>query len=68
MERLSGSAVELGSGQGLNFPHYPDTVTELIAIEPEPLRVRAAEAAANAPVNVRVLGGFADLLLLREAR
>jgi SAM-dependent methyltransferase len=60
---LSGTVLELGAGHGLNFPHYPGTVTEVIAIEPEPtLRGQAIQAAAGAPVRVRVLAGTADHL------
>ena len=65
---LAGTVVELGAGHGLNFPHYPTTVTEVIAIEPEPtLRARATQAAAGAPVPVRVLAGLADELPLEDA-
>jgi ubiquinone/menaquinone biosynthesis C-methylase UbiE len=64
---LSGSVVEIGAGHGLNFPHYPVEVTEVIAIEPEPtLRARATEAAATAPVPVRVLPGTADELPIED--
>ena len=64
---LAGTVVELGAGHGLNFPHYPATVSEVIALEPEPtLRARAAEAAADAPVPVRVLAGVADQLPLED--
>jgi ubiquinone/menaquinone biosynthesis C-methylase UbiE len=60
---LSGTVLELGAGHGPNFHHYPSTVTEVIAIEPEPtLRGQAVQAAAGAPVRVRVLGGTADHL------
>jgi ubiquinone/menaquinone biosynthesis C-methylase UbiE len=65
---LSGTVLELGAGHGLNFPHYPVAVTEVIAIEPEPtLRARAAESAASAPVPIRVLTGVADDLPLDDA-
>jgi ubiquinone/menaquinone biosynthesis C-methylase UbiE len=64
---LSGSVLELGAGHGLNFPHYPAQVTEVIAIEPEPtLRAKAIEAATTAPVPVRVLPGTAHELPVED--
>jgi ubiquinone/menaquinone biosynthesis C-methylase UbiE len=60
---LSGLVVEVGAGSGANFSHYPPSVEEVLAVEPEPyLRERARRAAAAAPVPVRVLDGGADLL------
>jgi hypothetical protein len=32
---LTGRVLELGAGNGLSFPHYPATVSELVAVEPE---------------------------------
>ncbi len=65
---LSGRVVEVGSGNGMNFAHYPTTVDEVVAVEPEPyLRAKAIEAAASAPVPVRVQPGLADHLELPEA-
>ena len=60
---LAGRVIEVGAGHGLNFPHYPSTVSEVLAVEPEAyLRARAAEAAEAAPVHVTVLDGVADRL------
>jgi len=58
-----GRVVEVGAGNGINFEHYPVSVTELIAVEPEPyLRRQAEKAAVDAPVPVRVLSGVAASL------
>lgn len=68
LEGLRGTVIEVGAGNGLNFPHYPDEVGEVIAIEPEPtLRAEAERAAAEATVDVHVLAGVADELPLPDA-
>jgi ubiquinone/menaquinone biosynthesis C-methylase UbiE len=65
LDGLTGIVLEIGAGHGLNFPHYPAEVSEVIAIEPEPtLRARATDVATTAPVRVRVLAGVADDLPL----
>lgn len=65
---LSGRVVEPGAGNGLNFRHYPATVTEVIAVEPEAyLRQRAVTAASAVPVKVTVLDGTAARLPLADA-
>lgn len=62
---LDGRVLELGAGNGINFAHYPSTVTEVVAVEPEPyLRARAERAAAAAPMPVRVQPGLAGELEL----
>ncbi len=55
--------VELGAGTGRNFAHYPDTVSEVVAVEPEPRlrRIAAAEAGSKA-VPIRVVPGVASQL------
>ncbi len=61
LDGLEGKVIEIGAGRGLNFAHYPSSVTEVVAIEPEPyLRARATEAAQQAPVPVSVVGGTAE--------
>ena len=65
---LSGRVVEVGAGNGLNLRHYPASVSELVAVEPEPyLRARLAEAAGRSPVAVRVVDGVAEALPLDDA-
>jgi SAM-dependent methyltransferase len=63
LDGLSGTVLEIGAGHGLNFPHYPAEVTEVVALEPEPtLRAQATEAARQALVPIRVVGGLAEPL------
>lgn len=58
---LSGRVLEVGAGTGTNFAHYPDTVTEVVAVEPEVRLVPAArQAAAAAPVPVTVIGSTVE--------
>jgi ubiquinone/menaquinone biosynthesis C-methylase UbiE len=65
---LSGRVLELGAGNGMNFAHYPTTVTEVIAVEPEDrLRSLAEQAADTAPVPVRVMAGHAHALPVEDA-
>ncbi|MEU0470255.1 class I SAM-dependent methyltransferase [Amycolatopsis sp. NPDC006131] len=60
---LSGRVIEVGAGNGLNFGHYPETVTEVVAVEPEDrLRALAEQAAEQARVPVRVVAGHAGAL------
>lgn len=64
---LSGRVVEIGAGNGMNFPHYPATVEEVVALEPEPyLRERADEAARAAPAPVSVRDAVAAPLPLDD--
>jgi ubiquinone/menaquinone biosynthesis C-methylase UbiE len=64
---LAGRVVEVGAGTGINFAHYPSTVTEVVAVEPEPyLRELAVKAADDAPVAVTVMDGEAGQLLVED--
>ncbi|WP_433256451.1 class I SAM-dependent methyltransferase [Streptosporangium sp. CA-135522] len=60
---LCGQVIEVGAGNGLNFAHYPPTVTRVLAIEPEPRLRRLARAAAErAPIPIEVSDGLAEHL------
>jgi len=64
---LTGRVIEVGAGNGLNFPYYPATVTEVLAVEPEPyLRRLALAAARQAPVPIRVVDGAAEALPIHD--
>src|SRR5256885_7028250 len=65
---LRGRVIEVGAGNGLNFPSYPDTVDEVLAVEPEPLLRKAAlENAREAPVRVQVVDGVSGRLPAGDA-
>ena len=60
---LSGRVIEVGAGNGLNFPHYPREVTSVTAVEPASyLRDLAEQNGRRAPVPVKVVDGVADRL------
>jgi ubiquinone/menaquinone biosynthesis C-methylase UbiE len=65
---LAGRVVEVGAGSGVSFAHYPKSVREVVAVEPEPrLRELARRAAMRAPVPVNVVDGLAEQLPLADA-
>jgi SAM-dependent methyltransferase len=57
---LAGRVVEVGAGNGLNFAHYPATVTAVLAVEPDDVLREHAEAAAGPTVTV--VPGHAEAL------
>ncbi|WP_129310641.1 class I SAM-dependent methyltransferase [Streptomyces sp. L2] len=64
---LSGRVIEIGAGNGLNFGRYPGTVSEVVAIEPEPLlRQLAVESAVHAQIPVDVVPGAAEALPVKS--
>ncbi|MFI0817507.1 class I SAM-dependent methyltransferase [Streptomyces sp. NPDC021098] len=64
---LSGRVIEIGAGNGLNFPHYPSAVSEVVAIEPERhLRRLAVRAGHRAEVPVDVVPGVAEALPVKS--
>jgi ubiquinone/menaquinone biosynthesis C-methylase UbiE len=60
---LGGRVIEVGAGHGLNFAYYPESVTQVVAVEPEPhLRRLAVDASVSAPVPVEVRDATAEAL------
>jgi ubiquinone/menaquinone biosynthesis C-methylase UbiE len=60
---LRGRVLEIGAGNGMNFGHYPDSVEEVVAVEPEPyMRAKAERAAEAAALRVSVRPGTAERL------
>jgi ubiquinone/menaquinone biosynthesis C-methylase UbiE len=68
LEGLSGEVIEVGAGHGINFPLYPESVTRLLAVEPEEhLLELAKDAAREAPIPVDVVPGMAEELPAEDA-
>ncbi|MEB8341182.1 class I SAM-dependent methyltransferase [Streptomyces endophyticus] len=64
---LSGRVLEIGAGTGIGFGHYPTTVSEVVAIEPErTLRRIAVDAAQRVDVPVDVVPGAAEALPVKS--
>lgn len=65
---LSGRVIEVGAGNGLNFPHYPPAVSSVLAVEPEPyLREVARRSAESSPIPIAVVAGVAERLPADDA-
>ncbi len=63
LSELSGEVIEVGSGDGRSFEHYPPEVRRLLAVEPDPTaRASAAPRAEAAPFPIELVGGDAASL------
>ncbi len=60
LDGLRGTVVEVGAGTGSNFAHYPEAVTRVVAIEPDPTLLATAQAAAGP--RIEVSAGVAEAL------
>ena len=48
LDGLTGRVLEIGAGAGTNFAYYPDTVEQVVAIEPEEHLFEHAQRAGEA--------------------
>lgn len=65
---LSGDVIEVGSGDGRSFEHYPPEVGRLLAVEPDATaRASAAPRAQNAPFPIEIVEGDAGALPAEDA-
>jgi ubiquinone/menaquinone biosynthesis C-methylase UbiE len=60
---MRGTVIEVGSGDGRSFEHYPPEVERVLAVEPDAsARAAAAERARAAAVPIEVVAGLAEAL------
>lgn len=67
VETASGVVLEIGAGYGATFAHYPDAVTRVLAVEPDPaLRDTARAAAREVRTVIDVVDGDAARLPVED--
>src|SRR5215212_2687541 len=63
LTQARGWTLEIGSGTGLNLPHYPDDVDDLVFAEPDPsMRKRLQTAVRRSEHKARVIDAHAEQL------
>jgi SAM-dependent methyltransferase len=63
LAELRGNVIEVGSGDGRSFEHYPPGVERVLAVEPDATaRAAAVERAQDAAVPIEVVEGAAEKL------
>ncbi|HEV2057903.1 MAG TPA: class I SAM-dependent methyltransferase [Solirubrobacteraceae bacterium] len=68
LAHASGRVLDLGVGSGESFKHLPAAVSELVAIDPDPLMLRQARRRLDeASVPVRLLRGEGEQLPFDDA-
>lgn len=66
-----GRTLEVGAGTGLNLPHYPDAVSELVLTEPDRFmakRLRKQVDAYRSPIATQVIESPAEALPFEDHR
>ncbi len=68
LAKATGRVIEVGAGTGLNLAHYPNAVTEVVALEPDRhMFRRLMPATSGAAVPVRVARASAEALPFDDA-
>jgi ubiquinone/menaquinone biosynthesis C-methylase UbiE len=71
ISQAAGRTLELGAGSGINLPHYPAAVSELVVTEPGPEMLahlrKAISGAPLAPASVRLVQSGAEELPFEDA-
>jgi SAM-dependent methyltransferase len=68
LTQARGRTLEIGSGTGLNLPHYPDDLDDLVLAEPDPsMRKRLQAAVRRGEHNARVIDAPAEQLPFADA-
>jgi SAM-dependent methyltransferase len=68
LERSTGCTIEIGAGTGLNLPHYPDDLDELIVAEPDAaMRKQLARRSSSLNRPVRLVDAPAERLPFPDA-
>lgn len=58
-----GEVLEIGFGSGANLPFYPETVTSIVVIEPDPAMLALArDRLASTPAPLRRIVGVAEAI------
>ncbi|NNM59216.1 MAG: class I SAM-dependent methyltransferase [Legionellales bacterium] len=69
LSNATGVTLEIGAGTGSNLQYYPDTISKLILLEPDPhmRRQLSLKLPANSPYSIELLTGKAESILLPDA-
>ena len=62
LSQASGRTVDLGAGTGVNLDLYPETVSELVMVEPDPHMIKQLRAKAAGRGGVEILEASAQAL------
>jgi ubiquinone/menaquinone biosynthesis C-methylase UbiE len=67
LNKARGRTVEIGAGTGLNLPHYPDDIDELLLVEPDPaMRSRLEKGLSRSGRRARLVDAPAEHLPFAE--